>query len=159
MQTVTKFCPICDAEVAMPADLLAGMAEGPKNIADAVRAAGGAPDADGWSASEIAAHMADIEVGVGWRMRQILAEDAPLLQPFDQEVWAAVLRYKDRDTEKSLVAYAAERSVNVEIMSRLDEAGWNRMYRHPEFGNRPLRVLIEHIADHDLAHLRQIRGD
>jgi len=158
MGTVSNFCPICDAEVEIPADLLAGMAEAPGNIADAVRSAGGR-DAEGWSAPEIAAHMADIEVGLGWRMRQILAEDSPMLQPFDQDVWARVLRYEQRDTDTSLAAYAAERALNVEIMSRLDEAGWNRMYRHPEFGNRPLRVLVEHIADHDLAHMRQIRGD
>lgn len=159
METITKFCPICAAEVEMPADLLAGMSVGPKNIADAVRAAGDKRDADGWSASAIAAHMADLEVGVGWRMRQVLAEDAPMLQPFDQERWADALRYEERDPEISLAAFAAERALNVEIMSRLDDGGWNRMYRHPEFGNRPLRVLIEHIADHDLAHLRQIRGD
>ena len=82
-----------------------------------------------------------------------------MLQAFDQERWGEVLRYEERDAEISLAAFAAERALNVEIMSRLDDAGWNRMYRHPEFGNRPLRVLIEHIADHDLAHLRQIRGD
>lgn len=158
METIGKFCPICDADVEIPADLLAGMAEAPGNIADAVRSAG-RRDGDGWSAPEIAAHMADIEVGLGWRLRQILAEDSPMLQPFDQEAWAQVLRYEERDTETSLAAYAAERALNVEIMSRLDEAGWNRLYRHPEFGNRPLRVLVEHIANHDLVHMRQIRGD
>jgi hypothetical protein len=156
MQTKKNFCPICDAEVDIPADLLAGMAASPANIASAVRAAGGDPE--GWSASEIAAHMADIEVGLGWRIRQVLAEDAPMLQPFDQDVWADVLLYKQRDPQTSLAAYAAERALNVEILGRLDDAGWQRMYRHPEFGNRPLRVLVEHIADHDLAHLRQIRG-
>lgn len=158
MQTVTKLCPICDADVEIPADLLAGMAQAPGRIGKAVRSVAGR-DADGWSASEIAAHLADIEVGIGWRMRQILAEDSPMLQPFDQDAWAKALRYDERDTETSLAAYAAERALNVEIMGRLDEAGWNRMYRHPEFGNRTLRVLVEHIADHDLAHLHQIRGD
>ena len=156
-ETIRANCPICGGESERPADTVAGMAEAPEPIAQAVRTET-ASGAAGWSPAEIAAHLADIEVGLAWRIRQTLSEDEPELQPFDQDAWATATHYPERDAEKSLQAFAALRAVNVEIMRRMTEAEWGRKFRHPEFGTVPIRVLIEHISDHDLAHLRQIKG-
>ncbi len=157
VETTRRQCLICESEVEMPADTVEGMAAAPKLIAEAVRAASGGAG-EGWSAPEIAAHLADIEVGLGWRMRQILSEDEPELQPFDQNDWALALRYGERDVDTSLNAYAAQRAANVEILAGLSEEGWERRFRHPEFGPASLRTLVRHISDHDLAHLAQIQG-
>ncbi len=157
VETTRRHCPICESEVEMPADTVEGMAEAPKLIAETVRAAPGGVG-EGWSASEVAAHLADIEVALGWRLRQVLSEDEPELQPFDQDDWAAALRYGERDVEVALNAYAAQRAANVEILAGLSEEGWERRFRHPEFGPASLRTLVWHISDHDLAHLAQIRG-
>lgn len=54
--------------------------------------------------------------------------------------------------------FAAVRAVNVEIMRRMTDADWARKFRHPEFGHLSMRALVDHISDHDLAHLRQLRG-
>ncbi len=157
METTRRQCPICESEAEMPVDTVEGMAAAPKLIAEAVRAAPGGAG-EGWSASEIAAHLADIEVVLGWRIRQVLSEDEPALQPFDQNDWAAALRYGERDVEVALNAYAAQRAANVEILASLSEEGWERRFKHPEFGPASLRTLVRHISDHDLAHLAQIRG-
>ncbi len=157
VETTRRHCPICEAEVEMPADTVEGMTAAPKLIAEAVRAAPGGAG-EGWSASEIAAHLADIEVALGWRLRQILSEDEPELQPFDQDDWATALRYGERDVEVALNAFVAQRAANVEILALLSEEGWERRFRHPEFGPASLRTLVRHISDHDLAHLAQIRG-
>ena len=155
VEMTRRHCPICESEVEMPADTVEGMAAAPKLIAEAVRAAPGGVG-EGWSASEIAAHLADIEVALGWRIRQILSEEVPMLQPFDQNGWAAALRYGERDVEVALNAYAALRAANVEILARLAEEGWERRFRHPEFGPASLRTLVRHISDHDLDHLRHM---
>ena len=131
------------------------MSRAPALVAGAVRAAG-KTESSGWGPPEIAAHLADVELELGWRMRRTLAETEPELAPFDQERWASALRYAERDTETSLAAYAAQRAANVEVLSRLSEGEWERRFRHREFGVQPLRVLVRHIADHDLEHLRQI---
>lgn len=157
VETTRRHCPICESEVEMPVDTVEGMAAAPKLITEAVQAAP-AGAGEGWSASEIAAHLADIEVVLGWRIRQVLSEDEPALQPFDQNDWAAVLRYGERDVEVALNAYAAQRAANVEILAGLSEEGWERRFKHPEFGPAGLRTLVRHISDHDLAHLVQIRG-
>ncbi len=156
MGTTRRHCPICEAEVEMPTDTVEGMAAAPGLISEAVRAASGGADA-GWSPSEIAAHLADIEVALGWRLRQVLSADEPELQPFDQNDWAAALRYGERDVEVALKAYSAQRAANVEILARLSEDGWERRFKHPEFGLASLRTLVRHISDHDVAHLAQIQ--
>ena len=150
------YCPICGGDVEAPADLLAGLAAAPMAIAEAVRSAPGG--GEGWSPGEVAAHLADSEVAFAWRLRQVLAQDEPQLQPFDQDDWARALRYGERDTGASLACFAALRAVNVEILRRLSEAEWERRFRHPEFGHQTLRTLMRHEADHDLAHLRQIKA-
>ena len=157
-ETTTTNCPICDADVEVPADLFAGMAQMPKVIARAFKEPH-AMRGEGWSPSQIVAHLADVEVAEGWRIRQTLSEDRPELQAFDQNAWAEALDYKARDLATSLAAYGANRQLNLELLRRAGDAGMARIFRHPEFGEQPLGVLVTHIADHDLAHLRQIRGD
>jgi len=156
--TITRNCPICGADVEMPADTLGAMAEMPKTISHTFREPRSLRP-ESWTPHEIAAHLADIEVVLGWRIRQVLAEDEPMLQPFDQDVWAAAFHYADKDLATSLATYAANRQANIELLRAAGDGGMARKYRHPEFGHRPLRDLIEHISDHDLAHLRQIRSD
>jgi hypothetical protein len=157
-ETVTRHCVICANDVEMPTDMLGTMAMMPRLVSRSFREPRPV-DRDGWSPHEVAAHLADIEVALGWRIRQVLAEDEPELQPFDQERWAATLRYQHRELATSLATYAANRQANLELLGALGDPTWDRKYRHPEFGNRPLRTLIEHIADHDINHLKQIRGE
>ena len=46
------------------------------------------PPAPGkWSAAEILCHLADCELVFAFRLRQTLAEDAPVIQPLEQEKW------------------------------------------------------------------------
>lgn len=157
-ETRLEFCKICGAEVETAIDILVSLAEAPAAIAEAMREAP-AGARDGWSPAEIATHLADTEVVTGWRMRQTLAVDEPDIQPYDQDAWAEALHYDKRDLTLSLDAFAAARRANLEILRLLSDAEWERAYRHEEYGRLTLRQKIQHISDHDLAHLRQIRGD
>jgi hypothetical protein len=156
--TTRQFCPICEAEVDVPSDMFATMAEMPKNVSRSFREPRRL-EGVGWTPHEVAAHLADIEVTLGWRIRKVLSEDRPELQPFDQDLWASSLYYGQRDLATSLATYSANRQSNLELLRAAGAAGIERQFKHPEFGERPLRELIAHIADHDIAHLRQIRGE
>src|SRR5688572_6742575 len=46
------------------------------------------PAPDEWSAATVVAHLADTEAVYGIRLRRMLTEDRPLLEPFDEHVWA-----------------------------------------------------------------------
>ncbi len=155
--TERVYCPICGADVETPLDTLASLTEAPGVIAAALREAP-ASARQGWSPHEVATHLADTEVVTGWRVRQILAVDEPDIQPYDQDAWVAALHYSSRDLALALEAFAAARRANVEILRLLSEAEWARAYHHSEYGRLTLRQKLQHISDHDLAHLRQIRG-
>ena len=157
VQTTRRYCEWCRADVEMPVDTLEGLASAPQAIADALRAATGRPS-EGWSPAEVVAHLADTEVVTGWRIRQVLSQEEPTIESYDQDAWAAALRYPSRDPEAALRSYSAQRAVNVEIMRLMPEEAWERPFQHEEYGRCTLRTLLRHKSDHDLAHLRQIQG-
>jgi hypothetical protein len=157
--TTTNFCPVCDAEAELPTDLFGGMLEMPKLISRSFKEPRSVTPDAGWTPHEIAAHLADVEVVLGWRIRQVLVNKAPTLEPFDQDAYAANLAYGSRELATSLATYAANRQSNIELLRRAGEPGMQRLFKHPEFGDRELGILVRHIADHDIAHLKQIRGD
>jgi DinB superfamily len=157
-ETERAHCPICGTVTEMPVDTLAALAAGPELIAEAMR--GGHPVSHtGWSPAEVAVHLADTEVVSGWRYRQILAEHEPTIQPYDQDKWATELHYDKRDIDLALEAFASARRANLELLQLLSEDDWERAYQHGEYGRLTLRQKVRHISDHDLAHLRQIRGN
>ena len=62
------------------------------------------PAPEKWSAAEIAAHLSDTEIAVGWRIRQILGTNAIRVQAFDQNAWANTFDYAHRDPAASVEA-------------------------------------------------------
>jgi DinB superfamily len=155
--TTRDYCPICSAEVDRPVDTIGSMAAAPRQIAEAVRASASSRG-PGWSPAEVAAHMADTEVVSGWRLRQILAENEPTIQPYDQDKWATSLHYGERDTDLALEAFDSARQANLELLRLLSDEDWERAYSHSEYGRLTLRILVQHLSEHDLTHMGQIRG-
>src|SRR5438270_13711881 len=64
------------------------------------------PGPDKWSPVEILAHLADAEIAIAWRLRQILSNNGIAIQSFDQDKWAAAGDYAHRDPKMSLATYA-----------------------------------------------------
>lgn len=109
-----------------------------------------------WSPSEIVMHLADCEIAHGFRYRQALAEENPLVQPWDQEKWAK--QYRAYDTEQALRAFAALREWNAALIRSLTAEQMARPAKHPERGDLTLRELVETAAGHDINHLRQLEA-
>jgi uncharacterized damage-inducible protein DinB len=114
------------------------------------------PPAPGkWSAAEIVAHLADCELVFAFRMRQTLAEDSPVLQPFDQDKWAAT--YAAIPAAEALSVFSAMRTWNLRLLSTTWPACANRTVTHPERGTMTFQTIIETMAGHDLNHLGQLQ--
>jgi hypothetical protein len=157
IETRRHDCPICRGIVDVPVDVMGALAEMPRRLGEALRGASD-PPRDGWSPGFIAVHLADLEVSRGWRIRRVLTEDNPQLEPLDQNALSERLRYDERDFTLALETFAANRAANLELVHMAGEAALARTYQHPDFGQLTLGILIDHTADHDLAHLRQISG-
>lgn len=109
-----------------------------------------------WSIAEIVAHLADTEVAMGWRVRMVLGQPGEPIQPFDQDSWAAAMRYEKRDLGKSLEQYRALREANVALLKSLTPDDWKKSAVHPERGEQTVRTIVEMTAGHDLNHFAQI---
>jgi hypothetical protein len=107
-----------------------------------------------WTGRQVLAHLADAEIATGFRIRQILAEDAHRIQGWDEGWWAR--RYGDVDAEAALASYRALRRWNLALFRGLSEADLERQGVHPERGPETLDSIIRLLAGHDLNHLGQL---
>jgi len=107
-----------------------------------------------WTGKQILAHLADAEIGVGFRIRQVLAEDNHRIQPWDEGVWAR--RYANVDVESALASYLASRRWNLSLLRGLSAEDLEREAFHPERGPEKLETVVRVLAGHDLNHLAQL---
>lgn len=109
-----------------------------------------------WSARQILCHLADCEVAFAFRLRQTMAEARHVIQPFDQDAWAAVYGSAALDVASALETYSALRKWNIKFIGSVPEGAMSKTVNHPERGDMTFGVVVETMAGHDLNHLRQI---
>jgi DinB superfamily len=109
-----------------------------------------------WSAREILCHLADTETVFAFRLRQALAEDHHVVQPFDQERWAKT--YRAYDVAGALAVFSSVRKWNLALIRSIVPGALSKTLNHPERGEMTFQVLIETMAGHDLNHVRQIEA-
>jgi uncharacterized damage-inducible protein DinB len=107
-----------------------------------------------WSAREILCHLADTEIAFAFRLRQTLAEPHHVIQPFDQDIWAANSRACD--AESALEVFSALRRWNIRLIESLPAEAFTRAVTHPERGAMTFQTIVETMAGHDLNHQRQL---
>jgi hypothetical protein len=112
------------------------------------------PPGKKWNAREIVCHLADCELVFSFRMKQTLAEESPVLQPFDQEKWA--LRYENLDLSSALALFEAARRWNVLLVEATTEEERRRTVTHPERGTMTFWTIVGTMAGHDTNHLLQL---
>src|SRR5205085_6940347 len=91
-----------------------------------------APAPGKWSPAEIVCHLADCEIAFAFRLRQTLAEDHHVLQPFDQEKWAGT--YGGRDVRIALDVFASVREWNVALIRTASPAQLAKKVTHAKRG-------------------------
>jgi hypothetical protein len=109
-----------------------------------------------WSARQILCHLADTELAFAFRLRQALAESHHVIQPFDQDKWAAP--YGAFEARAAVEVFGTVRKWNITLIKTIPAATFSKPLTHPERGEMTFRVLIETMAGHDRNHLRQLEG-
>ncbi len=115
-----------------------------------------APAPGKWSCREIICHLADCEIVFAFRIRQTLAEDNHVIQPFDQEKWANP--YAAYQARMALAVFSTVRNWNLTLVHAAGKAALSKPLSHPERGEMTFQVLLETMGGHDLNHLRQIEA-
>ncbi len=116
------------------------------------------PAPDKWSIAEIMAHLADAEIAIAWRIRQILASSAIPIQAYDQDLWAKTFAYAKREPRQSLASFRALREANVALLESVPRKLWENYGVHQERGNESISHIVRMVSGHDINHLRQIEA-
>ena len=116
------------------------------------------PAPEKWSVAEIVAHLADAELAIAWRIRQILSNNAIPIQAYDQDIWARTFDYAHRDPRASLATFRTLREANLALLKSVSRKLWDNYGVHQERGNESVSHVVRMVAGHDLNHLQQVEA-
>jgi hypothetical protein len=115
------------------------------------------PAPDKWSILEILGHLADVEIMYGHRIRQMLADEKPVIAPMDQNAWAANLGYMETPAPEMIALFGVNRHHNLRILRRVKAQDLTKSAYHPELKRDVhLSEIVEKLDSHTQNHLRQI---
>lgn len=172
-------CPTCEApalsfreqlpvwylEHAEPGTILAELATGPRRVGLALADRSDddlarAPAPGEWSARETLEHLVFAEGLLAVRVPRLLTEDDP-----DLVAWVVGAGAPPTDEGTAATGqpasvlfeqYRTKRDASVALLRELDEAGWGRAGRHPEWGRVTVLSQAAYFARHEASHLAQL---
>src|ERR1700726_2278955 len=81
---------------------------------------------------QILCHLADTELAFAFRLRQALAEPHHVIQPFDQDKWAAP--YGAFEARAAVDVFGSVRKWNITLIETVPAATLSKPLTHPERG-------------------------
>jgi uncharacterized damage-inducible protein DinB len=114
------------------------------------------PVAGKWSTLEVVCHLADFDPILADRMKRIIALDNPPLIGADENRFAAVLAYHERDVEEELTIIDKTRSQVARILRTLPASALARIGTHNERGPRTLEHMLQTTINHIPHHVQFI---
>jgi hypothetical protein len=117
------------------------------------------PEPGAWCAHEILGHLVEAERrGFLGRVRQLLAEENPRLQSWDQEAVARERNDCARPLTELVKEFRRLRSESVGVVFRLREEELARGGEHPGVGRLTVGDVVQEWVYHDRDHIRQLYG-
>ena len=116
-------------------------------------------DAEGWTPRQVIHHVADSEAQSYARLRRLVAEPAPIIQGYDEAMWAKdeTLGYTTLPVEHSIAVFRAVRAASLDIIKRLTPDQLELKGTHTEAGEYSLMRWIETYTRHGNDHAEQIK--
>ena len=116
------------------------------------------PPDGGWTARQVAHHLADSEAMAYTRLRRLVADPDPVqIQGYDEPRWAERLHY-DRPIEVAVAVVHAVREASLALLDALTDDEWRRTGTHSEGGAYGVERWLEIYAEHPHEHAAQIRA-
>jgi hypothetical protein len=113
----------------------------------------------GWTVRQVVHHVADSHMNAFIRVRLALTEQSPLITAYDEKAWAELVDSKG-PMEHPLGILDGVHARWVTMLRSLDEAQWQREFRHPERGPSTLELatlLYQWHSLHHTAHVTELR--
>jgi len=107
-----------------------------------------------WNITQVVVHLLDCDLVYADRMKRILAEDAPTLLAFDQDLWAKRLNYADLPGDEAAGLFAAHRRWMTHLLRGRPDSDFARAGTHSESGRQTLAEVLAKVVSHLDHHLR-----
>lgn len=115
----------------------------------------------GWSIRQVVHHVADSHMNAIIRHKLTLTEDNPSIKPYNENLWAELVDYKETPIAVSLDLIKNLHIRWISILKNLSEEDLHKMFYHPE--SKTTFRLYESIAlyawhgKHHLAHITSLK--
>lgn len=116
------------------------------------------PSPDEWSILEVCCHLRDAADFEGQRIRRLVEEDKPTLEPYDQAILAEERNYQGDDPHRVDIALRAFWGGLAYQIEGLSDEEWERGGTHPETGPVTVRSRADAEVEHARLHLEQIKA-
>ncbi|KGO90319.1 YfiT family bacillithiol transferase [Flavobacterium suncheonense] len=114
---------------------------------------------EGWTIKQVVHHLADSHINAFTRLKLTLTEDAPVIRPYEEALWAQLPDGVKDDLTASLKIIEGIHERWFYLLNHLTETEWDKMYFHPQHqrlvGLKEMLGLYDWHGRHHLAHIRQ----
>jgi len=114
---------------------------------------------EGWMIKQVVHHLADSHMNAIIRIKLALTEDAPVIRPYEESLWAQLCDGLDNDISASMKIIQGVHAKWTNILQHLSEEEWNKMYFHPQhqrlFSIKEGLGIYDWHCRHHLAHIEQ----
>ncbi len=105
-----------------------------------------------WTLREHLYHLADVQKLLWGRIKLILAEDSPVIQPYFPENEPALSELFP-SLEAALKSYRRYRAKQLKLLAKARKADWKKQAQHGEYRQYSLAIIARHLIIHDDWHL------
>jgi uncharacterized damage-inducible protein DinB len=113
----------------------------------------------GWTVRQVVHHVPDSHMNSYVRFKLALTEDEPTIKPYAEDRWAE-LPDSRQPIENSLALLDSLHCRWMIVLRNLNDADWQRTFRHPELGPMTLEKALALYAwhgKHHVAHVTALR--
>lgn len=110
----------------------------------------------GWTVRQVVHHVPDSHMNAYCRFRLALTEDEPAIRTYEESRWAELPDAKTGPVDWSLDLLDALHLRWVALMRSMSDAQWARTFKHPEWGNIRLDVVLALYAWHGRHHVAHV---
>jgi hypothetical protein len=114
----------------------------------------------GWTVRQLVHHVADSHINAYVRSRRALTEDWPIVNAYDEKLWANLPDAHTLPVDVSLQLLESLHRRWVALFESLSEADWQRGYVHSENGPQKLAEVVQAYdwhCRHHVAHVTELR--
>ena len=116
------------------------------------------PSPEEWSLLEVLCHLRDAAEIEGLRIRRLVEEDEPSIEPYDQEALARDRDYRGDDPSRVRTALRAFWGGLAYQLEHLSGEEWERSGTHPQQGRLTVASRAQLNAEHAQEHAAQMRA-